>query len=73
MSRLRTLGKKLKPFAVLIVRFYILVIGAWGVFGLLTGQYLMAAAGLLVPALYFGRFVWRGYQNDTAADADVAS
>jgi len=74
MSLLETLGPKLKFVAVMVVRFYVLVIGAWGVFGLLTGQYLMAAAGLAIPVVYFGRFAWRSYRREAARDeAELAS
>jgi len=64
MSTLRNIGGYAKAIVVLLFRLQILAIGAWGAFGLLTGQLLMAAVGLAVPALYFGRFVWRGYRDD---------
>ena len=64
MSTLRTIGGYAKWIAVLFIRIQILAVGFWGVVGALTVHWAMSVL-LLVPTLYFGRFVWRGYRDDS--------
>lgn len=64
MSTLRTIGGYAKWIAVLFIRLQILAVGLYGVYGALTDHWAVGAL-LLVPALYFGRFVWRGYRDDS--------
>jgi len=63
MSTLRTIGGYAKWLAVLYIRLQILAIGFWGVYGAFTDRWAVGAL-ILVPVLYFGRFVWRGYRDD---------
>lgn len=63
MSTLSSVAGYAKLIAVWFVRFYVLVLGAWGVGALLQGAWLFAAFGLAMPVLYFGFIVWRSYQQ----------
>lgn len=72
MSVLRTLGGYAKSLVVLLFRLQILAVGLWGVVGALTVHWSLIGL-LLVPVLYFGRFVWRGYRDDpTQSEKKVA-
>lgn len=61
MSMATTVGQYVKFAAVLFIRFYVLVLGAWGVYGLLTGTW-VAALGLIFPIAYVGVIMFRGYR-----------
>ena len=66
MSTLRTIGGYAKVLVVWFIRLQILVAGGWGVYGAVTAQWAMAAVGLVIPVAYFGRFVYRRYQETPA-------
>lgn len=65
MSALGTLGGYAKTLLVLYIRLQIIGLGLWGIYAALTGRWATAALVLLVPVLYVGRIVWRGYQDGT--------
>jgi len=62
MSILTKLATYAKFAAVVLVRLYVLILGLWGVYGLVTGTWL-AAAGLVAPALYVGWIMVNGYRQ----------
>jgi hypothetical protein len=62
MSRLRATLGYAKGIALILFRMQVIIMAAWGIYGVIVGHGVLAAA-LIVPVVYFGRFIWRGYQD----------
>jgi len=73
MSALRKLTKLIKFIVILFIRMQILVLAGWGIYGVITGSWVLGAVGLLVPLVYFGTHIWRGYRDANTGQNDASS